>query len=329
MKLVWGYVKSQKRVIFTCIFFAIIFVISFVLYELPMKAVWYPIALCFGFGIIFLAIDFFRVKKKHETLEYIKKLQTELIDNIPSADTVEEADYKELIEIIIDKNHEAIDEENLKYKDMMDYYTVWAHQIKTPIAAMRLQLQNNDSPSPRVLQNDLDRIERYVEMVLTYLKLDSSASDYVIEEYELDDIVRGCVKKFSREFIERKLSLNYEPLNFKVLTDEKWLSFAIEQILSNALKYTNEGSISIYMEEGSILCIEDTGIGILADNLPRIFENGYTGFNGRTDKRASGIGLYLTRRTLNNLGHSVWARSTPGVGTTICVDLKRSDLTVE
>ena len=160
-------------------------------------------------------------------------------------------------------------------------------------------------------------------MVLTFLRLDSESTDYVIKEYDLDGIVRQAVKKFSGEFISRKISLVYEPLQATVITDEKWLSFVVEQILSNALKYTPSGSITIRLEPDKKLYISDTGIGIAPEDLPRIFENGYTGYNGRTDKKASGIGLYLCKRICDKLGHGIAAESKLDEGTTIILDLSQ------
>ncbi|MFR2965264.1 MAG: sensor histidine kinase [Anaerovoracaceae bacterium] len=158
-------------------------------------------------------------------------------------------------------------------------------------------LQKEDTEFSRKMSPELFRIEQYVEMVLTFLRLDSDTTDYVIKEYSLDDIVSQAVRKFSGDFINRKLTLEYKPLKAKVITDEKWLSFVIEQVLSNALKYTVNGKISISMEEPKTLCISDTGIGIAAEDLPRIFEKGYSGYNGRVNKRASGIGLYLCKES--------------------------------
>jgi len=207
--------------------------------------------------------------------------------------------------------------------EMIDYYTLWAHQIKTPIASMRLTLQNEDSPLARKLMAELFHIEQYVEMVLVFLRLDSKTTDYLFREYSLDEIIRQAVKKFAGEFIGRKLKLEYEPVDVKVVTDEKWLSFVIEQVLSNALKYTPSGKITISMEKDRVLCIRDTGMGIAPEDLPRIFEKGYTGYLGRQDKRASGIGLYLCKRICRNLGHGILAESVPGQGTAIRIDLSQ------
>lgn len=244
-------------------------------------------------------------------------------------DGIEDEDYQTIIQMFQREHGKVITDNQRAYSEMVDYYTIWAHQIKTPIASMRLTLQNEDTALFRQLTNDLFRIEQYVEMVLTFLRLNSESTDYVIREYDLDKIIRQSVKKFAGEFISRKLSLIYEPLHITVLTDEKWLSFVIEQVLSNALKYTPSGSISITMESGNKLCIRDTGIGIAAEDLPRIFEHGYTGYNGRADKKASGIGLYLCKRICARLGHGIEAESKIDEGTCIVIDLFREHLEVE
>ena len=211
---------------------------------------------------------------------------------------------------------------------MVDYYTLWVHQIKTPIASMHLQLQGQDSRLCRALQGDLFRIEQYVEMVLTYLRLDTRETDYVFRPCDIDALTRQCIKKFSAEFIRRGLALEYEPCPLTVVTDEKWLAFVIEQILSNALKYTKTGTITVAILPQEKLIIRDTGIGIAPQDLPRIFENGFTGFNGRTDKKASGIGLYLSKRILDNLGCKIEVISALGKGTEVGIDLSNSYKTV-
>ena len=202
-----------------------------------------------------------------------------------------------------------------------DYFTMWVHQIKTPIAAMRLLLQDADTDEQRALLEQLQSVEQYVEMVLGYLRLESPSSDYVIRNYLLDDIVRQAVRKYASQFIRRKLRLEYTPLNVSVITDEKWLLFVIEQVLSNALKYTRSGSVSITLEAPKTLCIRDTGIGIAPEDLPRIFEKGYTGCNGRADKRSTGIGLYLCRQIMEKLSHTIRIESEMGVGTKVYLGL--------
>ena len=216
-----------------------------------------------------------------------------------------------------------------RFQDMMEYYTMWAHQIKTPIASMKVTLQNEDSPLSRRLSTELFHIEQYVDMVLAFLRLDSDSTDYVFREQDLDGIVRQSVVRFAGEFIDRKLSLNCPPLETTVVTDEKWLSFVLEQLLSNALKYTRKGGISISLQPAKTLCIADTGIGIAPEDLPRVFEKGYTGLNGRADKRASGLGLYLCRQICHRLGIELRIECQVGEGTRVFLDLEQYDLRTE
>ena len=329
MDLFLKYLKQKLWLFVVGGTFSLIFTVSFFLYHLPVEAVIYPTLLCAFIGLLVLIFDFLRVKGRHKELAQIKSTPDAITATFPADNNIQNEDYREVIRLLCEEHNQYKSETNYKYTDMIDYYTVWAHQIKTPIAAMRLTLQNEDTPLTRKLTNDLYRIEQYVEMVLTFLRLNSDSTDYVFKEYDLDNIVKSAVKKFSSEFIGRKLRLIYDPLNTSVITDEKWLSFVIEQVLSNALKYTPSGSITISLVGEKTLRIEDTGIGIAPSDLPRIFENGYTGFNGRTDKKASGIGLYLCRRVCNNLGHTITANSTVDVGTAIDIDLTQTKLEME
>ena len=134
----------------------------------------------------------------------------------------------------------------------------------------------------------------------------------------MDSLIREQIHKFARIFIGKKLSLEYQEVSETVLTDEKWLGFVIEQLLSNALKYTHEGSITIGMEEGR-LTITDTGIGIRAEDLPRVCEKGYTGYNGHANQKSTGIGLYLCSTILKKLGHSFTITSQEGTGTRVMI----------
>jgi len=329
MKLFLQYLGQRCRIFIVDAVFCIIFAVSFLLYHLPIEAVIYPTLLCAALGILIMVFDFLRVKREHEALNSIRSMTDVIAGSLPKIDGIKDEDYQQILRLLSEEHNHYRTQTNRKYADMIDYYTVWAHQIKTPIASMRLHLQNEDSALSRTLTSDLHRIEQYVEMVLTFLRLNSESTDYVIKEYDLDKIVKQAVRKFSSDFIGRKLSLVYEPLNTTVITDEKWLSFVIEQVLSNALKYTPAGSITITLENEKTLRIRDTGIGIAPEDLPRIFENGYTGYNGRTDKKASGIGLYLCKRICINLGHTITARSIVDVGTIIDIDLAQTELEVE
>ena len=314
------YLKSRINVIILMIIVEGVFASSYFLFDMPAVTVLYPLILSTSALIVAGVIDFVFTFSKHRKLT-----QNEIS---ASSDPIEK-DYQEIIRKLKEEEAYSRQKTTSDYNNMVEYYTVWAHQIKTPIASMRLQIQSEDTESARKLIGDLNRIEAYVEMVLTFLRLDSDSTDYLIKEYDLDEIIRPAIRKFSREFILKKLKLEYEPIEFKTITDSKWLSFIIEQVISNAVKYTSEGSVRICMSEPGILCIEDTGIGISDEDLPRIFENGYTGFNGREDKRASGIGLYLCKRISDNLGHKIYAESKVGEGTKIFLDMRAKKLEVE
>lgn len=340
------YLKQHRIGIFVFFLFCTIFAGLFLLYHVPVGAVLYPAILCTVIGTVFLLFDFFRIKRRHERLLEIQKLSGELMTDFPEADSSIDADYYVIIEKLREELNQLEKRWNLRYSDMVNYYTIWAHQIKTPIASMRLNLQNEDSEFSRSIAEDLSRIEQYVEMVLCYLRLNAESTDYIIQEYDLDEIVKPAVKKFAGQFIRKKLRLVYQPLHAKVITDEKWLQFVLEQVISNAIKYTPSGEITIEPEEirdtrmeksiyggkeniGYTLCIRDTGIGIAAEDLPRIFENGYTGYNGRSDKKASGIGLYLCRRICRKLGHNITVNSSPDSGTVVKIQFGKDRLEVE
>lgn len=329
MKLFGQYLKQRRWEIALYVVFVEIFLGCLWLYRLPLAAAVYPAVLCSILGGGLLVRNFFRIRKNQQMLDRIRSMTDLIAGTLPSAQSIQEQDYQRLLQRLEEECGVQRAQADRRYTEMIDYYTVWAHQIKTPIASMQLNLQSEDSALARAMKADLGRIEQYVEMVLTFLRLESESTDYLIREYDLDSIVRQAVKKFSAEFIGRRLRLEYQPLNTTVITDEKWLGFVVEQVLSNALKYTRSGSISITLEPEKTLCIRDTGMGIAPEDLPRIFENGYTGYNGRADKKASGIGLYLCRRICKNLGHSITAQSVPDEGTTIRIDLAQRKLEVE
>lgn len=330
MKFLFMYFEKRKKSLFVFFLFIIIFGGVFYLYDLPLKAVLYPALICLIIGGIILFFDYRKALSKHKRLNEIQNLNSALMEHFPALETQDDIDYQNIIESLREEINELQTKEDLRYQDTVDYYTTWVHQIKTPIASMRLTLQNEDSDIARQILDDLFRIEQYVDMVMTFLRIGSDSTDYVFKEYSLDEIVKGCVKKFASQFIRKKIKLQYDPLNIKVLTDEKWLAFIIEQLLSNAVKYTpSGGKITIDLEMPKTLCIRDTGIGIAPEDLPRIFEKGYTGYNGRSDKKASGLGLYLCKSICDNLGYSITVNSSLESGTVIRIDLNKKELKVE
>ncbi|MGN0420277.1 MAG: sensor histidine kinase [Acetatifactor sp.] len=295
----------------------------FWLYRLPMGAALYPTVLCTLILCGYMGYRYYLFRKKQAQLAHLSFLPDDLLSEIGRYDTMEDQEYGRIIERIENLRVQERVQYESSLSDSMDYYSAWVHQIKTPISSMKLKLEQEDSPLSRSLSEDLFRIEQYVGMVLTYQRLQSDTTDYVFREHSLEKIVKGAVRKFAGQFIGKGIRLELSLDDRTVVTDDKWFSFVLEQVLSNALKYTREGSISIYLEEPFHLCIRDTGIGIAPEDLPRIFEKGYTGENGRVEKSASGLGLYLCRQICGKLGIIISACSVPGEGTLIDLDLEQ------
>ena len=286
------------------------------LYQLPLEAVGYSALLvCFA-EALWLFTGFGKFRKKQKLLRQLagERRKDFSIRDLPESEAPTEEAYQELLESLMEEKGRKDAETTEKLRDMEEYYTLWVHQIKTPIAAMSLLLQEEDTPENSELSMELFHIEQYVEMVLQYLRLESPDPDLAIRSVEVDSCVRQAVRKYARSFIRKKIALDFQETGMEVVTDEKWLVFVLEQLLSNALKYTKKGTIRIYGKDG-FLFIEDTGIGIAAEDLPRIFEKGYTGYNGRLDKKSTGIGLYLCQKVLKKLGHGIAITSVPGKGT--------------
>ena len=311
---------------------------------IPIAEIGYGIFISLFLLLILLAFDamrYYRHYQKVKELEHTIMLST---DGMPENADLLENEYQKLLRILSDEYTGAQSRAATRQKNMQEYYAMWVPQVKTPIAALRLLLQNkNDEGQMTEELSELFGIEQYVEMALQYQRLDSETTDFVFEETDLDEIIRTSVRKYARQFIAKKISMNYEPVETTVITDKKWLSFVIEQVISNAVKYTKTGGIKIYLEDGDgtmsvpvqkashrkeddgensgmksvRLVIEDTGIGIRAEDLPRICEMGYTGCNGHEGQHSSGIGLYLCSRILKKLGHTFSITSKEGVGTVV------------
>ena len=414
-RLLYGYIREKGRTICSFLTGILLFFLVCLLYHMENLSnlmyaffLWAFSALCFGI------FDFLKYIRKYEAIRTIIENTENLPELLPSPSGVIDQQYHHIIEKLANDLRRLESEASLKDSDMNDYYSMWAHQIKIPISAMRLLLQSsgesigavneegsgesvgadseerrgesvgadseerrgesvgtdfeerhgestdedkternaenictgneegntenaavsNDTghgqnsracgedasrnkPVIKLLSEELFKIEQYVDMVMYYQRLESISSDFLFRKYDLYDIVKQTLKKYAILFINSKLSLDLQEFEYIVVTDEKWLQFALGQIISNALKYTPRGSISIYLEKtagNAHLVIMDTGIGIRPEDLPRIFERGYTGYNGRLDKKSAGIGLYLCKRTLDKLSHTIEVSSEVGKG---------------
>ena len=305
------------------------FSLIFILSRHPLEPVLYGFLLWFYISIILIIIDFVRFKGRCERLEGLKSQISFDIGNLPNPVSLYEKQYQELIRILYKNKMDILIQAEEKEKDRVDYITQWTHQIKTPISAMRLLLQAGNWEEKQDLEMELVKIEKYVESVLQYVRIDHMSNDIVLQRHPLDEIIKKAIRKNAKIFIHQKIHLDFRETGITVLTDAKWLLFVIEQILSNALKYTKEGTISIYLEgapEDKRFVIRDTGIGISEEDLPRVFEKGFTGANGRLYSQSTGMGLYLAKQVMDKLSHRLSIQSKLGQGTKVIFDLKTEDI---
>lgn len=324
-----AYLKRQYKLLLLLAGAVCVFASVFALYDLPLEAVAYAGVLCMVLGLVLFAVGYSRFLRRHRELQQLLRQTNEKALPLPPARGLLEEDYQALLRAVCqDRARLAAEHEN-RLRELTDYYSLWAHQIKTPIAAMDLLLQEDDSPHRGELEMELLKIGQYVEMVLSYLRLDSDSTDYVLREYPLDDILRQAVRKFAKMFILKKITLDFQETGKTVVTDEKWLLFVVEQVLSNALKYTPAGGTIRIYGDGATVVVADSGIGIRAEDQARVFEKGFTGYNGRADKKSTGIGLYLCRQVMDRLNHSISLTSRPGQGTLVRLDLSRERRIVE
>ena len=236
--------------------------------------------------------------------------------------------FEKLALLEMDKKNRAI-EEREKLNDLMDYYTLWAHQIKTPIAASSLLVgEIEDKKVKNQLEQELFKIESYVNIVLQYLRLESFHEDLVLKKENVEDLVKEIVKKYAIFFIQKGLSLNLHDLDRTIITDKKWFVVILEQVLSNSLKYTSQGGIEIYFQEDT-LYIKDSGLGIQDADLLRVFERGFSGYNGRLTQQSSGLGLYLSKKIADELGHQISIASQVGQGTTVMISFSEKKMIFE
>ena len=324
-----AWLASRKLVAAAGLFCALSGVLIFWLYGLPGEAIAYLLCLCCIGTSFWAVLSFVRFWRKHKILRKMEEAIFVTAEDLPETTTLIEEDYQHLIQRLVRENRKRQAAADSMLEDLTSYYTLWVHQIKTPIAAMDLLLQAGPDRATE-MEIELQKIAQYVDMVLQYLRLDSTAKDLVLQRCQLDAVVRQTVRKYAKLFILKKIQLVFQETKWEVLSDEKWLCFLLEQLLSNALKYTPEGGkISIFLDGETNLVIADTGIGIAPEDLPRVFEKGFTGNNGRMDKKATGIGLYLCRRVTNLLGHTISIASEPGVGTQVRLGLGRPQFDIE
>lgn len=323
--VLFSYLGEKKHTLLLWMGIELIFVILLSLYRVPSEYYWYPVLLSTVLVLAGGGISFATYYRKHRDRERMLMHVDATLEDLPEPENLTERDYRNLLMAVSDARREEMTRYDAKMGEMYEYITLWAHQMKTPITAMGLVVQQTDGEEQETLEQQLFEMDRYVDTLLQYLKLDTMNQDLVFREDSVENIVREGIRYYSKIFILKHLAVETGDLTMVVVTDEKWLLFCLKQILSNALKYTSEGRISIYTTDGNKLVVQDTGIGIAAEDLPRIFDKGFTGYNGRRDKKATGIGLYLTKKILDKMGHSITVESEPGVGTIVTIGFTGQD----
>ena len=295
--------------------------VVFGLYGILTEPLIYAAALSFFLLTAVLIIDFVREKQRSSERDRTFTAILSEWRSLPEANSLAEEDYQKMITALGAQMERLSAEADAERQDMLDYFTVWVHEIKTPIAVMRLKL-SDDTQEHHALAIELQRIERYVDMVLQYIRIGSETNDLVIQECSLDELIRESVRKLAPQFVEKRLRLVFVPTEASVVTDAKWFACILDQLLSNAVKYTPEGAVTIGMQDGRLM-ISDTGIGIAPQDLPRIFEKGYTGINGRLGQKSSGLGLYLAKKAADLLSIPLTVESREGEGSAFTLDLRQ------
>ena len=287
MNRLWSFLKSEYRIFFTLLCTCLVFGVVFLFANLDMQYFILSLEIILLCMLIFLIKEWMNYVKEENILQEMENIQIE---------------NKTL-------RNKMIEERN----DLEEYFLLWIHQIKTPITVCNLILGKPDSDYR--LKEQIFYIEDYTNMAMNYLKLKTRASDMDICEADLDSIISGVIKKYSIIFIEKKIKLNYKKTEAKVVSDTKWLSILLEQVISNALKYTKSGEITIlYDNKTNKLTVKDTGIGIPSSDIKKIFDRGYSGFNGRLNEKSSGLGLYMVGKIALLLGITIEVKSEVNIG---------------
>ena len=282
--------------------------------------------------IIYLISRYLFYRNYYKSLfDIVENNRDEIINRLPKPKSYEQILFHEVISALYTEQNLKIQRLYDQKKDYEEFITSWVHQAKTPIAVSRLLVENNsNTPNKETLyslEEELDKIENYIEQALYYSKIDDFSKDYLINEVEIDRLVKDAVKKQAKTFINKKINIEIDNTDITVTTDKKWFSFILDQVLTNALKYTSDhGYIKIYgLTENKTqkLIIEDNGIGIKLEDLNRVFDKGFTGHNGRENYKSTGIGLYLSKRLAKKLGHDVTIESKYGEYTKVAIIFPR------
>lgn len=327
-RLLAGYLKGRGGLFAAYGGMLAIFCCIHLLYGHPFESMSYSLVLAAVLGGACLAVSFSRYAARQAPLWGALRQETAEPQTLPEGSTALEADYRSLCLCLARQLRQGEERREVQRREMSDYYTLWVHQIKTPISAMDLMLQSPQPLDRGEMRQELFKVRQYVQMALSYLRLESLGSDLVLRPTALRPLVSRVVRELKTLFINGRVSIELGELDCQVVTDEKWLTVMLEQLLTNAVKYTPAGGqVRVFMK-GEKLTIRDTGIGIRPEDVPRVFDRGFTGLNGRREERSTGIGLYLCKKIARHLGHELSLSSQVGKGTAVTVDLTEKKLEI-
>ena len=310
-----SFLKREKFTIIFGIFIFFYILGVYLIFEFERaKTIYISFLYLFLFFIYMIFLYFTRDRNYREEIALLNQKDYEKILEIKES-PLSRALYKS-----VEESKKFRDSEEKRKADVKNYLTIWTHQIKSPIFALRLLLKK-DEINKMECEKEIFEIEEYVGNILGYARLNADSTDYVFRRYNLDDIIRGVIRKYSIQFIGKNNSLDFCETKKIILTDAKWFSFLLEQIISNAIKYTQNGKVAIYLKKDELV-IEDNGIGIMPEDLPRIFDAGYTGYNGRLEKKSTGLGLKLSKNIGKSLRVTLRCESEPKIGTKMYINLK-------
>ncbi len=276
-------------------------------------------------GIVMLWYNYYRKKEFYNGL---KKTISELDQKYLIIEIIKDPNFLEgkiLYDSLYDIDKSMIEKLN-KYKhnseEFKEYIEMWCHEIKTPLATGKMIIENNKNDVTNNIDEELTKIENYIEQVLYYARSGSVEKDYIIKETDINNVINLVINKNKKDIRNKKIKLDVNIKDSIVNSDSKWLEFIINQIIVNSIKYSNKTNplikISTIKNKNNIeLIIEDNGIGIEANELDRVFDKGFTGSNGRKKYNSTGIGLYLCKQLCNKLEHGIIIESIINKGTTL------------
>lgn len=328
-QILLSYIRAHIGVALFLAGSAAVFAVVLFLSGLPAEPVRYAALLCAVGGVVCALPGYLQYRRRYRAAELALQGLPEAVGRLRAPSGAVEEAYDAALRRLCAMLAKSETDRQRQRIENADYFTMWIHQIKTPIAAMQLILREQDDARSRELLAELFRIDQYAEMALTYARLESPTTDLVLRRCAVEPIVRSVVRQYAGQFVRRHVALRCEIEPVCALTDEKWLAFILGQLLSNAVKYTENGTVTVRVTKELVLSVSDTGIGIAPEDLPRIFEKGFTGYNGRAGRKSTGLGMYLSRCAAEKLGHRISVQSAPGQGTTVSVDLRSVDLGVE